>query len=1315
MSLYDLIYSQQSEPQSPEKASSPSPQRKRRKQERAAATIDASQETTSSDTTALDSFYGIPSPPKIVPTHSSSAPDVIVSNGIERRRKRKRGRQSTRPQRLPEEPVFETIEEAQRRMERTSRKKRYKQIQTRWKQRSHTVQDEEDYGNAVQHMARRVMKQNNQTPQENQDQNPAAVAKLQEDIEMNSSDEEQQEALGSLWTAMTQEEESDQSDNEENNKVDPNDYRTWDYYQLGYDAPRHDDLKDFYYTHHARLGNTFQMNIKARQERMQTMESEVTWTPVQKGSIRNLPNEQHYLKMDSPTTCYARLPFHHSTCLRAMAARVLVGSAGKNVELENRLLRDLYSAPSRTIGREYHVLTQVMEHGYDFVVFQSHKWKQRAVAARALGMMVEFHHTGPQYRIGYSLERQAIVGAGCWEFRKRVVRLLNDGKLPYEIEATLPVNEGVVEMIDDDVDVHDSTSVATSNQANRTPGSSPMDIDTPQRDSREEMDELDPSQASHHVEKDETKSANVLEDSADPSDPDSSFFHTFLGYQIDYIHKPGTQPPVPAFPLDETGVVLGGEDRFCRVYHNAKIDDSTYSMTLSALLARLGRARLDNDERAIERVQDQMMTFVDETAQQNVIQLEKFHSMRRKRNEQPSALYYRAMMGLCSFIANGGGLNELSNPSDTLSVKYGSDDDELLSASNDGNTDMKVVAQTIHNYCADCPDSTSLTIFPRIHVTTALALIAKNLPSSAAEILSRPFDDLSHRTPFDIMRKTLEHLEKKNLLVDSHTTTIGGETVSVGYLEHVVHQATEIFRQASEIDTADMLCQAWYVSGLAASLLLCSGNAIDSKVHVLPSSKEEEDDYDMLFSASDSLTKSNHEVRQKMSKFNDVRGRVATAVKKLIQMAHEQNTLLGNLMASAALEWKQLIALLVGPRTAVEDESAVWSEVRRLHLRFAVQWAITENSAETQHMVESMTRDQETSTDSMLEFLAKDVENSPSDVVAWRRLAKALGPAGTIVSSRLRKECKRSNCQDCRRLQKGLNVDHALFAYENENENRWRKDRTSWWDEHVLAQEEAQAPRVTAKEIFHVSKSVELQLSKETITMFSFDTNQHKHPEADGIDGIFMRCLYDLSVTRDSSINEIHVDNEQDERIEALVPKTFEERMRTERQAVDPCGSLVLGANDGDDRLELLCCKIMVTCHLYGISHAFISNGIWYLAQESQGVTSTFAWQCLVWLSSNGLNVSQILHDLYVQATKPERGQVSHHPPEMKEAVRLGIEIFGNEFKQIRDYFDVLKDCSLKGVQVSFDDMVVQWKKERYLTFLLLSCLDYIHFDEEVW
>jgi len=1293
MSLHELIYSQQSETRSVEDSFSPPPRKKRPKQELAAAPVIASRrETTSADAAALDSFYGIP------PYQPPAAPDVIISNGIERRRKRKRGRPPSRRRQaqMPEEELWETVSEAERRIERTSRKKKYKEIQTRWKQRSHALQDEIDYGNAVQHMARKVMKRRRTTQRESEDgdKKPAAVPDLQqEDIDMNSSDEEQQEALGSLWTSMTPQEEDDKS--ELDDTPDPNDYRTWDYYQLGYDTPQYTDLQDFYYNNHARHGSSFKLNLEARAKRLQDMEP-VTFTPDQKYGIRNLPNKRYYLNVDLPTTCHTRLDFHHRTCLRAMAARFLIGSAGKNVELENRLLRDLYSAPSRKMGREYHVLAQAMEHGCEFVLFKSHVWKQRAVAARILGMTPEFHLAGPKHRIGYSLERRNLVEREGFKLRNKVVRLLSNGEIPYKPDDTsdVPVNEeGVIEMIDGNAD-----DLAECSQAGTSPETSQMEIDSTRSDVGEEIDETDRSPANSRA-KLKSNSETDAEtpdspDAAKQTDPDAASFRNYLGSEVGYVHKPGTLPPVPSFPLDETGVVLGGEDRYSRVHLNAKIDDATYTATMSVMLARIGRARLEKDSRAIEEVQEQIMTYVDETVQENVIQLEKFYFMRRKRKEQPSVLYYKAMMGFCSLVANGGCLQASSDPpGDTGGrIRKAALDEDWMDDESDaedsvaaqGNTasNMKVVAQTIHNNCAECPNSPLLTIFPRIHVTTALALIAKNLPAPAAEILSRPFDDLLHRTPFDIMRRTLEYLEYHKLLVESHVANFDGGSVSVGYLEHVVHQATEIFRQATEIDPSDILCQAWYVSGLAASLLLCSGNAISSRAHVRPSSKEREDDYDMIFSSPDAFTSGNHEVRQKMSKFAEVRRRVAMAVKKMIQTAKTESSLTGNLMVSAALEWKQVIALLVGPRDA-RDDATMWSDIRRLHSCFAGQWAIAEGSKAARHMVEDMVRDQEASADTMLEFLATAVENSPSDVLAWRRLVQTLGPAGAVVSSRRRKECKRNGCTDCKRLRKGMNVDHAMIAEQNTNTVWWGKRRTPWWEEHVVAADDVPTVNATASEIFQVSERIELQLTKGNTEDASREKRKEQPIDVSRAGEEFIGWLDDLVLSSDDAGDDAGFDTAKGDRIEDLLPKSVEERICSGGQADDPSTSLVFGAEGGDQRLELLCYKIMAACHLYGVCHDLTCKGIWYLAQKCQDdSTDSEEWQCLLWLFSKGLNIPQILHDVYSRTKKKERG-VSSYPHEKKEAIRVGMEIFGKEWTKIRNYFDVFQDSSRSHVKVS--------------------------------
>jgi len=188
---------------------------------------------------------------------------------------------------------------------------------------------------------------------------------------------------------MTPQEEDDKS--EVNDKPDPNDYiergNTISWSMI------HPDIwiyKTFTTIIMHDTAVPFSLILRLEPSDCKIMEP-VTFTPDPKGGIRNLPNERHYLDMNLSTTCHTSFRLLSSHVLRAMVARFLIGSSGRNVESENRLLRDLHSAPSQTVGREYHVQTQAMEHGRELFLFKFHEWKQRAVAAWALGMTPEFH------------------------------------------------------------------------------------------------------------------------------------------------------------------------------------------------------------------------------------------------------------------------------------------------------------------------------------------------------------------------------------------------------------------------------------------------------------------------------------------------------------------------------------------------------------------------------------------------------------------------------------------------------------------------------------------------------------------------------------------------------------------------------------------------------------------------------------------------------------------------------------------------------------------------------------------------------------
>jgi hypothetical protein len=861
-----------------------------------------------------------------------------------------------------------------------------------------------------------------------------------------------------------------------------------------------------------------------------------------------------------------------------------------------------------------------------------------------------------------------------------VVRLLSDGKISYHPDTKSRSSNGVENGVTI-TETEDTMGIAIVNTENAGSKADEEDLELRSDDAAEEED-IGETPTRIEVKEEDAMSVEDVTETAEQSasvqnDPDAACFRTYLASDVDYVHVPGTTPPLPSFPLDETGVVIGGEDRYSRVYHNAKIDDATYTMTMSVLLARLGRARLQTDARAIEQVQGQIMTYTEEVANENVWHLNQMFYNRRKRNEQPSALYYKAMMGFCSFVANSGCSLACKDHAENAVPNWLDDDsdvDDNTPSYSKTSVDMNAAALTMYEQCAVCPSSTSLTIFPRIHITTALAFIAKNLPASAAEILSRPFDETSHRTPFEVMRKTFEHLEQENVLTDSHVVRSGGNAINVGQLEHIVHAATEIFRKAMEMDYSDLFNHAWYVSGLAACLLLCSGNKIGPKAHVLPSSRKKHEQYDIIFSSPEDMTTQPHEVRQRLPQFEALKRDVATAIKKMMELASAQHNPRGHLVASAVLEWKQVIALLVGPRS-----DGVWSDIRKLHSQHAVQWAINERSQLALRMVKGMICHQHVSRDALLLMLAADLENNPSNIFAWRRLVSALGPIGVRVSSRRRKECKRRECAECKRLHRGWNMDHAKVA---KRQSWWGSGLVSWWDSHVLALEMNSAVSATPFEIFRVSSALEKRLVHEAQSRdeeLGREQNAARVPSDvlafDEHDNL--QWLDDQS----SLDNDEDFDGDPNKDYDSHLPSPFEEMMRaTTEESNEVPSSLVFDGNEGDPKLEIICYKILLTCHLYSVSHHVVRDGVWLLAQGCWKKAECNEWPCLLWLSSMGLYLPQILHDLYTERS-PSR--LARYPEEEKEAMRAGLDLFNDKRNQpagiwtdIRDHFPVFKDCS---------------------------------------
>jgi hypothetical protein len=261
-----------------------------------------------------------------------------------------------------------------------------------------------------------------------------------------------------------------------------------------------------------------------------------------------------------------------------------------------------------------------------------------------------------------------------------------------------------------------------------------------------------------------------------------------------------------------------------------------------------------------------------------------------------------------------------------------------------------------------------------------------------------------------------------------------------------------------------------------------------------------------------------------------------------------------------------------------------------------------------------------------------------------------------------------------------LNIDHVALR-ESRQSHWWGKGRVSWWANHVLALESRLAENISANEIYRVRDIVEKYLKYEITSNIFDELDPGEDIAMKASEGVHVACEYQLSwldeavLSPEDVISDIGDDIISDDFANDLLPNPLETVIRAATLRDESSASLVCGSSNEYD-LELLCYKIIVACHLYGISHDSVAEGVWKVAQECwKANTDSNEWQSLVWLSSMGINVPQILHDLYTQVQRRVKG-ASSHPEEENEAIRLGLEIFGKEWVKIRDYFKVFEGSS---------------------------------------
>jgi hypothetical protein len=1154
------------------------------------------------DDYGLDVFYGIKTEQQ-----QQDEDETISKPAASRKPTRRRRRRDEDYQMTPEEIATEK--------EKLRKKNKYRVILDRWQAKTVNIQDEVDYGGAVRHAARltfrkrkrerREQKENDEPSKRTGDKQTKDKAETEE--ELSSDEERRQRALGSLWTPKTQESAaavSIKKDSED--EAMPSDAESEtsqkNYWEQGYLAPRLKDLPDFYYGNYGLFRG---IQWKEKLQRTREIEDEPVKLKPTGINVDGVADPQYYVQLPRVTDSWAKHGFFHRRTFRAMASRYLVGNSATNSVLSDptahRILTHLSSIPFREIGKEYLLMQQAKESGLDYILFQSYHWKERQVAAHRLGVLPGA--VAPSTRVGYSLETDPLQKMARSQ-RDRLGSILSDGKIPQKFaESSLrdkDSSKNRVLNIDSSDDEDDGSENVRLNSS--------LELRTGERATKPAFGVF----------------STLI---------DASFFFEAFPSTCDFVHSPGSQPPTPRFPLDESRVMFGGVDKFCRIFHVGKMDEATFTIVLNSLLARLGAAQRSHDDNTAQQAESLLASFLNQITSKNSHTLSSMSRRRKLRTELPSKPLNIALEGLCGYIAN----------SEHLSQHHFDAGHQPAVGQEDLSSKMRMdrCAVELRDRLDKVAESSSLTMFPRLHAVSGITLIARKLPAAAAEILSRPFDEVHHRTPFDLIRKTLEFLEANRKLVDSLSEEENPLFVNVRTLEHHMTEAARIWHQCIEMEPLEADYHAWYISGLSASLLLCSGNQIGSEARLYPSSKQSSGRFEPLFISTD-LDLSAHEVRPQLQTFDTVRKDLAAAVRHLVSLTSRKAFARLHMVISALLEWKEVVALLVGP-DGVSTEP--WRDIERLHAHHTVQWALLDKSFEAKCRLKHLASSQKVTADAMLSMLATELEDDPGDIYRWRALVDELGNFGQV--SEEPSSCNETDCKLCAHLRDGLNFDHASLEKRKTELGWWGSTRSSWWDKELLdASLSAEKRYYLWFKKFYMA--IIMQLAQDANREPKAENGAAKKLEGVGPKSTQRIDLHWLDLRNDDDTQDEEISEDKETRAEtydSLLPSLFEDivddanRHPTKRSA---CLVPGLSSDDADSKLELLCYQLSIICHLYGPCHEVLREAIWALAltsfdKKKMKMKQCSEWQCLVWLYDQGLNVPGIVNDVIASSRQAKK------------------------------------------------------------------------------
>lgn len=745
-----------------------------------------------------------------------------------------------------------------------------------------------------------------------------------------------------------------------------------------------------------------------------------------------------------------------------------------------------------------------------------------------------------------------------------------------------------------------------------------------------------------------------------------------------YAHVPLTKPPIPNFPLDPSSTVFGPVDRHSKFYHaTVKMDIPTLQLTMSTLMVRLANARLSVQENPVQmETQKQIEAFLMECADINENKIFKryghlFPKSMTKVRDVPMVHVYHAVTAFCSYMANGGlgvlsSLNDIQHEGDQGGViqREEKQDTETNCFSISGATE---IAKKMWHFCGGRMNHDCLLRFPRLRITLAISQICRSLPRSAAEILSSPLDEHLCRTPMDLFKQTMRHMEENGMICDAQS--IGDRnSVLAGELEYILHESAFSFLEAVRMEPFNVEYQLWLVGCLASCLLISSGNRIGSGARLYPSQKRRG------FSLACGLP---HEVRVRLKKYSAVRLELSSAVRTLFTLAEYQRSPKAHFAVSSFLEWRQVIALLMGRQS--QDQLEKIGKLHKFHVR---QWLLQEVSSFSFLYAERCQNQRDSF------FYARQLENDPACIRNWRQMVACLGKLGSESTTCDSKEKDhRRQCAECGRLNSARWFEHDLISAQKAKETWWGNGR-EWWTKCLLHMVPMRTKRRDRKAIEgmighlnpptppehtqhkQVSRFAgpgiggtlndtrrergapeDVKRRQEEETSPASTSSQHVAPVPAASSYSPSNCMQWLPTVESCESRESDQFNMSDDaRLESYendLPTTYQE-------VLNGSGTLQTELGNGDDgetipytegyvplkvscpSLEVLAYRVFIFCHLCSIAHPSVEEHIHNLAVRcwdripkiAQSLEKCDELVVIRWFISMGMNVEAILQEM---------------------------------------------------------------------------------------